>query len=85
MNEKTSRFSFTVKEAPTHTGAIIAVYRVEHDGWTSEQAKAEAKRYGLGFWQVKIKDYISDYSKHRKRMRADHWILVPGLGSKRNQ
>lgn len=29
------------------TGAIIAVYRMSHDGWTSEQAKAEAKRFGL--------------------------------------
>jgi protein tyrosine/serine phosphatase len=47
------------------TGTIIAVYRIEHDAWTSEQAKAEAKRYGLGFWQVAMKDYIDDYYKRR--------------------
>ena len=47
------------------TGTIIAIYRIEHDGWTSEQAKAEAKRYGLGFWQVAMKDYIHDYYQHR--------------------
>jgi len=43
------------------TGTVIAIFRIEHDGWTSEQAKAEANHYGLGFWQVKMKDYIHDY------------------------
>ena len=43
------------------TGTAIAVYRIRFDGWTGEQAKAEAKRYGLKFWQRGMKDYISDY------------------------
>jgi protein tyrosine/serine phosphatase len=48
------------------TGTIIATYRISHDGWTSEKAKAEAKHYGMGFWQVGMKDYISDYYKKHK-------------------
>lgn len=40
------------------TGTVIAVYRIEHDGWTSGQAKAEAKRYGLKPWQIGMKKYI---------------------------
>ncbi len=47
------------------TGAVIAIYRISHDGWTSEQAKAEAKRYGLKPWQFGIKDYIRDYYKRQ--------------------
>jgi tyrosine-protein phosphatase SIW14 len=43
------------------TGVISAVYRITHDNWTSEQAKAEAKRYGMSWVQVGMKDYISDY------------------------
>jgi tyrosine-protein phosphatase SIW14 len=43
------------------TGTIVAVYRITHDGWTSEQAKKEANRYGMKFWQRGMKDYISDY------------------------
>ena len=43
------------------TGTIMAVYRMTHDGWTSEEAKAEAKRYGMSRWQFKMRDYISDY------------------------
>jgi uncharacterized protein (TIGR01244 family) len=45
------------------TGTIIAVYRITHDGWTSEQAKKEAKRYGMSRFQFAMKDYIGDYYK----------------------
>ncbi len=47
------------------TGVVIAAYRISHDGWNSEQAKAEAKRYGLKPWQLGMKDYIRDYYKRR--------------------
>jgi tyrosine-protein phosphatase SIW14 len=47
------------------TGTIIALYRIEHDGWTLDQATAEAKRYGLKWWQRGMKDYISDYYRRR--------------------
>lgn len=47
------------------TGTVIAVYRIAHDNWTSEQAKAEAKRYGLKPWERGMKDYIHDYDKRR--------------------
>src|ERR1700694_3603406 len=32
------------------TGLIVAVYRITHDDWTSERAKAEAKHYGMHPW-----------------------------------
>jgi len=53
------------KRGSDRTGTIIAIYRIEYDGWTSEQAKHEAKRFGLGFWQIRMRDYIGDYY-HRK-------------------
>lgn len=43
------------------TGLVIALYRISHDGWTDHAAIDEAKHFGLGFWQVQMKDYISDY------------------------
>lgn len=45
------------------TGVVIAVYRMTHDGWTSKQAMAEAKLYGLKPWQLGMKDYIRDFDK----------------------
>jgi protein tyrosine/serine phosphatase len=52
------------------TGTIIAVYRIKHDGWTSEQAKAEAKSFGMAPWQVQMKNYIHDYYKRQLKTVA---------------
>ena len=49
------------------TGVVIAAYRITFDGWTYEQAKAEAKRYGLKPWQLRKKRYIRDYYKRQIR------------------
>jgi tyrosine-protein phosphatase SIW14 len=62
------------------TGTAIAVYRIARDGWTSKQAKQEAKRYGMGFWQRGMKDYIHDYDRQRAP-RANP--APPGANGKR--
>jgi len=49
------------------TGTIIAIYRIKHDGWTSEKAKAEAKSFGMAPWQVQMKNYIGDYYKRQTK------------------
>jgi protein tyrosine/serine phosphatase len=54
------------KRGADRTGTIIATYRISHDGWTGERATAEAKHYGMGFWQLGMKDFISDYYKKHK-------------------
>jgi tyrosine-protein phosphatase SIW14 len=59
------------------TGTVIAIYRIEHDGWTSDQARTEAKQYGLGMWQMSMKDYINDYYERRPRPSADAQIGKP--------
>ncbi len=48
------------------TGTIIAIYRITRDGWTLEQAKKEAKKYGMSRFQFAMKDYISDYARDHK-------------------
>ncbi len=53
------------KRGADRTGTIIAIYRIEHNGWTSERAKAEANRYGMAVWQIGMKHYIHDYYKRR--------------------
>ena len=49
------------------TGVVIAAYRISRDGWTFDQAKAEAKRYGLKPWQLRMKRYIREYYKRQIR------------------
>ena len=55
------------KRGSDRTGMVIAIYRILFEGWATEDAKAEAKKYGLGFWQHGMKDYIGDYSKRHKK------------------
>ena len=43
------------------TGTVIAVYRMKFDGFTGKEASKEAKKFGIGWWQIWMKDYIHDY------------------------
>ena len=43
------------------TGTIVACDRISHDGWTAEQAKDEARRYGLSWIEFGMKHYIDAY------------------------
>ena len=48
------------------TGTVIACYRIRHDKWTDKQALKEAKQYGIGWWQIQMKDYIKDFYRKNK-------------------
>jgi len=49
------------------TGMVIALYRISRDGWTDHEAIQEAKKFGMRFWQVQMRDYISDYYRDRSQ------------------
>ena len=58
------------KRGSDRTGIIIACYRISHDHWTSAEAKEEAKRHGMGFWEVGMKNYIRDYYERWSNIKA---------------
>ena len=43
------------------TGAVIACYRVKHDNWRNAEALAEARQYGLSWYQFQLQRYVSRY------------------------
>ncbi|MEZ5345798.1 MAG: tyrosine-protein phosphatase [Pyrinomonadaceae bacterium] len=43
------------------TGTMIAVYRMTQEGWTAKEAKEEAEKFGIGWWQIWMREYITDY------------------------
>ena len=51
------------KRGADRTGTVVAVYRMTMDKWTPKQAVAEAKKFGIGWWQFWMKDYIHDYHR----------------------
>jgi tyrosine-protein phosphatase SIW14 len=50
------------------TGTIIAIYRITHEGWSSNEALAEADRSGMRRIQFWMRDYAEDYGEHTAKM-----------------
>lgn len=48
------------------TGMIVACYRIEHDGWSSEAALAEARRYGMSRFERGMRAYVVDFARKPK-------------------
>lgn len=51
------------------SGAMTAIYRMTHDGWSADQAYAEMKQYDFdkGIGHGALKDYVYDYQRHMNR------------------
>jgi protein tyrosine/serine phosphatase len=45
------------------TGAVIACYRISRNQWTLDRALAEAKRYGMGWIEFRMRGFITDYNR----------------------
>ena len=43
------------------TGVVVAACRMAHEGWAADRAVDEAKRFGLAWWQVRMKRFIQEF------------------------
>jgi protein tyrosine/serine phosphatase len=55
------------KRGADRTGTVTAVYRMKYENWTAKDANDEARKFGIGWWQVWMKDYIKDYYGRLKK------------------
>jgi protein tyrosine/serine phosphatase len=51
------------KDGVDRTGTIVALHRVEHEGWGSRDAVAEAERNGMRRIQFWMRDYAGEYGR----------------------
>ena len=58
------------KRGADRTGTVVAVYRISHDNSTAKEANDEAKKFGFGWWQFWMKDYIGDYYRDFKANKS---------------
>lgn len=44
------------------TGAVIACYRITHDGWDNSKALKEARFYGMSWYQTALQHYVRGFA-----------------------
>jgi protein tyrosine/serine phosphatase len=67
------------KEGVDRTGLIVAVYRMTHDRWSSQNALAEAERQGMRRTQFWMRDYIKDYGDRVAKHGPDAALKAPSV------
>ncbi|HEU4795693.1 MAG TPA: tyrosine-protein phosphatase [Pyrinomonadaceae bacterium] len=58
------------------TGMIVALHRMQNEGWTSNDALAEAERNGMRRIQFWMRDYAQDYGARVQKMNAENVVQV---------
>lgn len=61
------------------TGTIVAIYRMTHEGWSTNDALAEAERDGMRRIQFWMRDYAEDYGEHMAKMGPETALNSPGV------
>ena len=67
------------KDGVDRTGTIVAIYRMTHEGWTSNQALAEAERSGMRKTQFWMRDYVEDYGDRVARLGPQTALRPPSI------
>lgn len=65
------------KDGVDRTGMIVAIYRMKHDGWSANQALAEAERAGMKRSQLWMRDYAEDYGESLDKHGPETSLKLP--------
>jgi protein tyrosine/serine phosphatase len=65
------------KDGVDRTGMIVAIYRMTHDGWSSDQSLAEAERFGMRRMQFWMRDYAEDYGERLHKVGPETALKSP--------
>lgn len=58
------------KRGADRTGAVIASYRIDHDGWDNASALREAMADGMSFFQLPRQSYIRGFQARKTDAKA---------------
>ena len=65
------------KRGADRTGAVIAAYRIDHDGWDNDKALSEAMARGMSLFQLPRQGYIRKFQARQAGAVAA--IPTPGV------
>lgn len=60
------------------TGMIVAIYRMKNEGWSRDDALAEAERNGMRRIQFWMRDYAEDYGDNVQKSSAENLVQERG-------
>ena len=67
------------KDGVDRTGMIVAIYRMKHEGWSSNEALVEAERNGMRRIQVWMRDYAEDYGEQVAKSGPETALKSPSV------
>lgn len=70
-NESEGAVFVHCKRGADRTGAVIASYRIDHEGWDNARALREAKADGMSFFQLPRQDYIRTFQARKLEAKAE--------------
>lgn len=59
------------------TGTVIACYRIQHDGWSNNEALAEARKHGMSFTERGMQHYILHFKPEATAQAKREPAMVP--------
>jgi len=65
------------KDGVDRTGMIVALHRMTYEGWTTDQAMAEAERSGMRRIQVWMRDYAKDFGERVHKVGPEAALKSP--------
>jgi protein tyrosine phosphatase (PTP) superfamily phosphohydrolase (DUF442 family) len=66
------------KDGVDRTGTVVALYRIIHEGWKTDDALAEAERRGMRRIQYWMRDCVEDYGRRLRAPDSEAAARQPG-------
>jgi protein tyrosine/serine phosphatase len=76
-NDATGAVFVHCKRGADRTGAVIASYRIDHDGWDNSRALREAMSQGMSFFQLPRQNYIRAFQARAFQARKTEAKVAP--------
>ncbi len=67
------------KDGVDRTGMIVAIHRMTREGWSSDDALAEAERSGMKRIQFWMRGYVEDYGERQPQSGAKTALHAPNV------
>lgn len=84
--QESGRVFVHCKDGVDRTGTVVALHRIIHEGWQTNDALVESERRGMRRIQYWMRDYVEDYGRRLRgpgaEAAAQHQVADEDLGDR---